>query len=101
RERQCSKRERQCSKRERQCSKRERQYNKWSRQCNKRVGDRVASRKEARLRHRQGFCRLVPSLQAGNEFQEALPLVKPLEAEPHRMGSQPLGWEPVRAGAVS
>ncbi|MEH1936604.1 MAG: hypothetical protein V7L14_23460 [Nostoc sp.] len=30
-----------------------------------------------------------------------LPLVKPLEAEPSRMGSQPGGWEPVRAGAVS
>jgi hypothetical protein len=44
---------------------------------------------------------LVPSLQAGNVFREAEPLVKPLEAEPLRIGSQPPGWEPVRARAVS
>ncbi|MHC5732590.1 MAG: hypothetical protein ACYTXY_52770, partial [Nostoc sp.] len=47
------------------------------------------------------MCRLVPSLEAGNVFREALPLVKLLEAEPPRMGSQPPGWEPVRARAVS
>jgi hypothetical protein len=34
-------------------------------------------------------------------LKEALPLVKLLEAEPPRMGSQPLAWEPVRARAVS
>ncbi len=34
-------------------------------------------------------------------LKEALPLVKLLEAEPPRMGSQPLGWELVRARAVS
>jgi hypothetical protein len=44
---------------------------------------------------------LVPSLQAGKEFREALPLVKPLEAEPSRMGSQPPGWEPVRKRTLS
>ncbi|WP_179065829.1 hypothetical protein [Nostoc sp. C052] len=38
---------------------------------------------------------LVPSLEAGNVFPEALPLVKKEEAEPLRMGSQPGGWEPV------
>ncbi|ODH01536.1 hypothetical protein A4S05_02960 [Nostoc sp. KVJ20] len=47
------------------------------------------------------MCHLVPSLEAGNAFKEALPLVKLLEAEPPRMVSQPLGWEPVRARAVS
>ncbi|MEH2312405.1 MAG: hypothetical protein V7K35_13625 [Nostoc sp.] len=36
---------------------------------------------------------LVPSLQTGNEFQEALPLVNKEEAEPLTMVSQPLGWE--------
>jgi hypothetical protein len=30
-----------------------------------------------------------------------LPLVKPLEAEPPRMGSQPPGWEPVRAKLIA
>ncbi len=35
--------------------------------------------------------RLVPSPQAGNVFKEALPLVKLVEAEPPRMGSQPPG----------
>ncbi len=34
-------------------------------------------------------------------LKEALPLVKLLEAEPPRMGSQPRGWELVRARAVS
>ncbi len=46
------------------------------------------------------LCNLVPSLQAGNVFPEALPLVKKEEAEPPGMGSQPPGWEPVRAKAV-
>jgi hypothetical protein len=43
----------------------------------------------------------VPSLEAGNVFREALPLVKSLEAPPLRIGSQPGGWEPIRARAVS
>ncbi|MEH1922094.1 hypothetical protein [Nostoc sp.] len=30
-----------------------------------------------------------------------LPLVKPLEAEPPKIGSQPPGWEPVTPRAVS
>ncbi|MEH1765026.1 MAG: hypothetical protein V7L30_00970 [Nostoc sp.] len=47
------------------------------------------------------MCSLLPSLQAGNVFREALPLVKLLEAEPPRMGSQPGGWEPVRTRAAS
>ncbi|QLE40830.1 hypothetical protein FD723_10400 [Nostoc sp. C052] len=49
----------------------------------------------------KGLCHLVPSLQTGNVFQEALPLVSPLEAEPPRMGSQPGGWEPVRAKLIA
>ncbi|MHC5936771.1 hypothetical protein [Nostoc sp.] len=94
-------RHRRYNKGDRQYNKGDRRYSKGDRQCNKCVGVRGASRREARRRHRQGLCRLVKSLQAGNKFREALPLVKPLEAEPHRMGSQPPAWEPVRARAVS
>ncbi|WP_143874012.1 hypothetical protein [Nostoc sp. 'Peltigera malacea cyanobiont' DB3992] len=36
---------------------------------------------------------LVASLKTGNEFQEALPLVKKEEAEPRKMVSQPGAWE--------
>ncbi len=36
--------------------------------------------------------RLVKSLKTGNVFREALPLVKPLEAEPPRMGSHAPGF---------
>ncbi|MEH2406418.1 hypothetical protein [Nostoc sp.] len=39
------------------------------------------------------MCNLVPSLQTGNEFQEALPLVNKEEAPPLTMVSQPGGWE--------
>ncbi|WP_017653081.1 hypothetical protein [Fortiea contorta] len=42
-----------------------------------------------------------PASRLGMYLKEALPLVKLLEAEPPRMGSQPRGWEPVRARAVS
>ncbi|MEH1909997.1 MAG: hypothetical protein V7L05_04685 [Nostoc sp.] len=89
-----SRKHRQYNKGDRQCSKGDRRYNKGDRQCSKR--DRRYNKGD-----RQGLCRLVPSLEAGNEFREALPLVKLLEAEPPRMGSQPGGWEPVRAGAVT
>jgi hypothetical protein len=42
-----------------------------------------------------------PASRLGMYLKEALPLVKLLEAEPPRMGSQPGSWEPVRARAVS
>ncbi|QLE40119.1 hypothetical protein FD723_06380 [Nostoc sp. C052] len=53
------------------------------------------------LRKREGLCQLVPSLKTGNVFQKALPLISPLEAEPPRMGSQPGGWELVRAKLIA
>jgi hypothetical protein len=42
-----------------------------------------------------------PASRLGMYLKEALPQFKLPEAEPPRMDSQPLGWEPVRTRAVS